>query len=372
MSEASKTRWFTPTPAKLVALLLAVELCLLLLNRHSGWMCLGGVAAFLATLAILLVWFGIALLLRRWDRGSFQFTVITPLLLMVCVAVVGGWFGWKMQQTKRQQEAIVAIESLGGHVEYAYEFSGVYHVWDAESPPSWARQLVGLDFLSPVVDVDLRRTRVTDDDLKQLKKHLSRLPQLKNLCLAYTHIGDVGLEQLKDLTSLETLYLFGTEISDDGLAHLQGLKNLRILDPSGTRITDAGLAHLKELNNLTHLWLNWTHVTDVGLAHVECFPHLRELGLEEIRISDASLKHLEELEALEFLYLSNTDVTASGVKKLQIVLPNCFIVFKEDATPSPPDTPSYQRVRGRETNFQAVRWTTEPDIPKKAETTTDK
>ena len=91
-----------------------------------------------------------------------------------------------------EEDAIVAIEDLGGTVET-----------DAKS--------------GEVVEVNLERTQITDAGLVYLKG----MTRLTELGLANTQITDAGLEHLKDLTSLTTLGLDGTKITDAGLAEIK-------------------------------------------------------------------------------------------------------------------------------------------------------
>ena len=88
---ACKLRWYRLTPERLLMGLLAVEGLLLLserfrwfaFNERKGWTVLIAVAAVgLAGLCTLL-WFAVALLLRR----PFQFSIRSLLVLTVAVAI---------------------------------------------------------------------------------------------------------------------------------------------------------------------------------------------------------------------------------------------------------------------------------------------
>jgi hypothetical protein len=284
-----KRPWFIPTPAKLVALLLAVELCLLLIHRRSGYLCLGNVAALLVAFLMLLVWFGIGFLWGRQERSSFQFGVRTLSLMVCCVVVVGVWFGWRMGKAKKQEEAVEAIRGLGGHVAYDYN-----DAWDYFSPnvteppgPDWLRKMVGVDFLAEVTAVDL----VVPD--------IRRSPGMPRDTSKFT---DSWVETyITRLTELEALDLDDTQITDSGLSHLESLNKLEALNLVNTKITDAGLVHLKGLGNLENLLLAGTQLTDAGIVH------------------------LIEFTNLNWLYVSRTQITDGGVRKLREALPNCKI-----------------------------------------------
>jgi len=318
-----ESRWYHPTPGKLVVGLLVVELCLLLADRFSffglkqgsGWNVLLAVAIFGVTILLGVVWFGVSLLLRR----RFQFGIITLFLLMGVVAVVGGWFSWKSKMAKRQAEAAAAIQMLGGYLEYDYESE--YRAWaeefmrsrrvkpgtppPAEAPgPEWLRNLVGVDFLADVVRVRFYSNEVS---------------------LGYSNQVSLGLEHLRGLPNLTELNLSDTTVTDAELMHLEQLTKLEILELGFTKVTDAGLGHLKRLTNLTDLDLSCTEVTNAGLVDLGQLTKLEVLNLGATVITDAGLEHLEGLTNLEKLDIFGTQVSDEGIKELQQVLPNCEI-----------------------------------------------
>ena len=205
----------------------------------------------------------------RW----FQFT-LRSLFLVTFLACIGmSWIGVKIQKARRQKETVEEIKKLGGRVWYDYQL-GVSPIQRAQpSGSQWLRKLLGDDFFTNVVEVQLNDTQVTDAGLK----HLKGLTQLQALLLNHTQVTDAGLEHLKRLTQLQGLSL------------------------NSTHVTDAGLENLKGLTQLQYLWLNNTHVTDAGL------------------------EHLTGLTQLQLLNLFSTQVTDQGAKTLQQALPNCRI-----------------------------------------------
>ena len=85
---------------------------------------------------LILVWYIVALLFR-WP---FQFSIRSLLLLVVAVAVPFSWLAVEIQQAKREREAVVGIEELGGHVTYDWKVGkGV-----ALPPPgpAWLRSML--------------------------------------------------------------------------------------------------------------------------------------------------------------------------------------------------------------------------------------
>ncbi len=74
----------------------------------------------------------------------------------------------------------------------------------------------------PVIEVNLAFGHVTDTDLKELKD----LKQLTSLALYNSQVTDGGLKELKDIKQLTTLYLNNTRVTDAGLKELKDLKQL--------------------------------------------------------------------------------------------------------------------------------------------------
>ena len=168
----------------------------------------------------------------RW----LQFSVRTLLVFVTLSAVACTWFVVKLQQARRQREAVKAIVEAGGSVVYDYEVTlgnGVPVAPSAPRPkppgPAWVRKLLGDDFFAKVV-----------------------VARIQN---------DAGLEHVRELTDLEELDLGGTQVTDAGLQHLRKLTRLGRLDLEGTQVTDAGLAHVNGLFSLRRLVLAETGVT---------------------------------------------------------------------------------------------------------------
>ena len=100
-----------------------------------------------------------------------------------------------------------------------------------------------------VVEVNLNRTKVQDEDLGRL----SGFTAMTDLSLEETAIGDEGMRRLSGLKGLVWLNLYRTRVGDTGLAHLEGLARLEHLPLGETRVTDAGLVHLAGLRRL-RIW----------------------------------------------------------------------------------------------------------------------
>ncbi len=93
-----------------------------------------------------------------------------------------------------------------------------------------------------VVDVDLGRTKVTDEGLKAIGK----LGRLTHLNLNRTAITDAGLEHLAELRSLQWLNLYGTKVTDASLTVLAKHRKLQALYLWDTGITSEGADKLRK------------------------------------------------------------------------------------------------------------------------------
>ena len=199
--------------------------------------------------------------------------------------------------SRRQREAVRAIEELGGRVQYddVIDDSGTFAPEKRQAPTCLTSVLGDR---STVRSAKLGDTQITDADLK----YLERLPELRVLDLGGgTLLKGPGLRYLEGLTELRELCLSEVPVTDRGLACIRGLTRLRKLDLYYTRITDAGLIQIEGLGQLQSLSLGCNDVTDKGISR------------------------LEGLTALQHLDLSSTKVTLAGVKTLQQKLPNCKI-----------------------------------------------
>ncbi|MCY2987157.1 MAG: hypothetical protein NTY19_04715 [Planctomycetota bacterium] len=286
---------------------------------------------------------------RRW----LQFSLRTMLALTVVLGCGFGWLGTKVKAAKEQDGALQALSGIGA-VRQDYP-SEVPPKWRALIPedlvPRWARDnlfddVTGLTFTlkdgfhawGPIG----QNPGCVDGSLVPL----ARLPDLRFVGLAGTHITDNGLRHLTGLRSLECLNLGLTSVSDAGLMHLKPLVNLERLILANTQVTDAGLVQLKDRTRLQVLvlgndlivpphyrhrgqiqqerltrrkkWFPWTtRITDAGLLHIRALTRLRQLDLCSTGVTDAGLIHLNTLTMLKSLAISNTQVTDAGLVHLR-------------------------------------------------------
>ncbi len=89
--------------------------------------------------------------------------------------------------------------------------------------------------------------------------------------------GDVRHDESSPARPIIEIRLAATRVSDDQLGELRGLSSLRSLDLNQTRISDAGLARLRGHEGLRSLLLYETKVTDRGFEHIATLSGLETL-----------------------------------------------------------------------------------------------
>lgn len=281
---------------------------------------------------------------RRW----LQFSVRTVLLL---VAVLCVWLGYRVHASRQRAEAIAHIEKLGGQIYYDYQVKldsdgDPYLVPLTPYPyPEWAKPLTEVLFPPRVWSVGLHSIPLSDDDIPFIAgfdglhtavlagtgitdaglAELSRLSELRNLTLQRTNVTDEGVASVARMRNLRQLDLSETAVTDKGLAKLKGLQ-LRELFLWRLNITDAGVAHLREMKSLERLILDETRVTDAALADIAHLNNLQHwLGLCYTQITDEGLEQLSGLKKLEHINLLYTDISREAALKLKQQLPNTEI-----------------------------------------------
>ena len=127
---------------------------------------------------------------RKHKRRWFQFSLRTLLIFTVVVAVGAGWLGNRVERKRQEREAAEAIVKLGGLAVHYYEKGS------EKSPgPDWVRSLLGENFFSDVVEVNLAGAAVHNSDLVCL----DNLVAIEKLNLSSTKITDEGLASLARL-----------------------------------------------------------------------------------------------------------------------------------------------------------------------------
>jgi hypothetical protein len=153
---------------------------------------------------------------------------------------------------------------------------------------------------------------------------LSRLRNLRVLCLRQTSVSDATLAHVSVLKDLEQLELSSTNVSDDGMKHLASLSQLTNLDLTHTRVGDLGLEYISRLPRVRYLRLGSTNTTDAGLLALARTTSLEQLYLWPCNISDSGLPPLKSLTNLKELNIG-PDVTKEAAEELRAALPKCEI-----------------------------------------------
>lgn len=166
---------------------------------------------------------------------------------------------------------------------------------------------------------------------------LSRLTQLKGLCLGEMPLDDDIFQHLRPLRKLEYLNLAYTGIRGDfsplagaplrdvrleGCRHvgdpcavsLSAFPTLRQAELHMTGLTDAGVKALTALP-LETLWLG-PRITDQGLRFIGGIPTLKHLDLCAHMVTDEGAPALASLTALEILWLTRCTLTDDSIPVL--------------------------------------------------------
>lgn len=294
-----------------------------------------------------------------------RFRTVAAVALMVSIAllaVVAFNITSRLRDAEQQASIVERLRELGGTVKYDFDLGS------RPKPSSWMHDLFGDDFFGDVVQVDLRRGTVTDDDLPLLfdlptvtwlglydtsitddgLRHVGSMSQLEFLWLDGTPITNAGILHLIDLDALKELLVQGTAVTDDAMIDVAKLPSLVSLALGDTAISADGIAHLTSLDlhslhlgvtnvtddarnalnhfsNLEHLDLFGTQVTDAVFTPPTPWPRLRILRIGSTMISDNCIPSLAMLTSLEHLGVNDTKITDNGVATLRAQMPNCQV-----------------------------------------------
>jgi hypothetical protein len=161
--------------------------------------------------------------MRRWCQFSLK-----GLLVLVSVAcVLLGTVGVKMNRKRHEREVVAEIERLGGWVLFDWQRDDD----ETEPPgPSWIRRLVGDDFFSRVYSVMLIGPQYVPDPNVQteqpatadcLRSVSGAFPTLEELDICTAQVDDANLDDIKRMNGLKRLDIRRTRITDDGIAELR-------------------------------------------------------------------------------------------------------------------------------------------------------
>jgi len=205
---------------------------------------------------------------------------------------------WKMNRVKEQQRLVEALRKSGRSVRYDYEIE-----FDRQSAPTlqwpyngkieptppgpvWLRNLLGQDFLSDVVEVNMVPHSVDASQLdeSQFYKEQTNLISLVAASPTVSVVSGLGL-------------------SDADLEHLATSRSLTKLTIGGS-FTKAGFSLLRILPNLQELTL---------LSH----PELTDEELVTILETLTTLKHL--------LLYRDTPISSDRLRRIKESLPGCEV-----------------------------------------------
>jgi hypothetical protein len=146
-------------------------------------------------------------------RRCFQFSLRTAFVVLTISCL---WFGWKLEQARKQAEAVTAIKAAGGVLQYDWQteperwlhFLGVRFSPGTDTPPkipAILERVVGSDFFQEVHGVllnawyirrhpglpilseaDKRRPK-SKERLRAVIPHLKKLPALRVIYLEEPH-----------------------------------------------------------------------------------------------------------------------------------------------------------------------------------------
>jgi hypothetical protein len=253
---------------------------------------------------------------RRWHQYSLR----TLMIVVTLFAVACSWFAVKLQQAKRQKEAVEAIRKYGGDIFYDNDkYDNYGRFYPQAISHSGLYKILGNDFFANVNLVKIRYYPKAD------LKSIAEFSHLKMLWIEGSRINDDGLEDLRFFIQLKSLCLADAEFTNSGLKHLKELPQLKELYLQKNAITDDGLKYLQDLPQLQLLCLDKTEITDNGLNYLKKLSQLQTLFLSGTKITDAGLENLKELNRLETLDIRQTIVTYDGIKDLQKALPKLKI-----------------------------------------------
>lgn len=129
---------------------------------------------------------------RRW----FQYSLRS---FFVVVAAVAVWLGIIAHRAREQQEAVRAIEALGGRVRYDWQFEQDDPFGEdvqERGGPRWLRRAVGDDYFQSVESVSLVAGSLGESQIMELVPSLQRLRWLKRLSVPLD-MSEAGIKELR-------------------------------------------------------------------------------------------------------------------------------------------------------------------------------
>jgi internalin A len=315
-----KIPWYVPTPTKLLALMLLVQVALFF-SQHFHWFRFNWQKGFAVLFALVATSLFVILLLGWSVVGRFfgskaQFSLASLLLLVPVMAIPCGWFAREYQQARQKRELTTAALSRGFRLTYAGRSPLNNSASNVSLPGGrFLLSALGQDFFDDLVGIDIFNTEDKDLEL------VASFPDLEYLRLFEARTSDAGMGRLRGLSRLRRFELMdrGHNLTDASTVHLAAILELEVLHLTNVRVTDSGLKNLASLPKLTDLQIETNGLTDQGLATLAATPaakHIKEFDLANSQVTDAGMKHLKAFTEATHVNLSDTRVTDVGLGEL--------------------------------------------------------
>lgn len=290
---------------------------------------------------------------RRWlvVLRDHRREAIAALMWLALLAFAGYVYLGRLPHAFIHRVGIHAVTGMGGDCSSELDFSERdmrdEHVDVVSLPGTKPRSFHGLKHLRrfpALKEVHLGGSSVKDDDLRNLRD----IQHVAELTLHETDVGDAGFREIGTLKGLEKLDAWDTKVTDAGVAHLSGCRSLQVLWLDGCRVRGNGFDGLKDsrianltvsscplegltsiarMKSLIHLEAADCGLDDESLIPLRDAPLLAELDLEYNPLTDQCIEHLAAIPRLTTVYLDGTQVTADGVRRLQQLRPELYVVM---------------------------------------------
>ena len=164
----------------------------------------------------------------RFSSSQFRY----PLMAELSVAVIGLSYS-VYTRVENRNRALDVIEMAGGHWIYA----DGSETWLDRHFPRFSRGWRSVYELN----LDLRRSAT------RLLKEIRPVPEVENVCLEFTPIGEKECEFLSCMPNLRVLHLYHSDVDDDCIDELSRLTGLKELYVDKTRLSNDGCERLRKL-----------------------------------------------------------------------------------------------------------------------------
>ncbi len=182
-----------------------------------------------------------------------------------------------------------------------------------------------------VTSLNLQRTAVTDETLKQL----GGFKNLNRLALGGTKVTGAGLDAIAALP-ITHLGMEGCELSEDAFKAFGRMAALEQLKLSNVKMKAEWLMHIANLPALIELNLANADFDDAAVEHLKRLPNLERLALNHTRLGDAGFRELLKLPKLQSLNVDRAKVSKDVFLKAKRDYPDLALYFFEyDPQPRP-------------------------------------